>query len=90
MPTKTYLPMPLKVLVKLNKVSIIAIMHKYTYLGKDMLFNSSAPCKNIATIKSMTVCPSLPYVIVTIDTEVDLMLLNDAFGVLICCHGNSP
>jgi len=58
-------------LVKFSKVLTIAIMHEYVYLGKDKTFHSSASYKKIVTIKSMTVCPSLPYVIVMIDTEVD-------------------
>jgi len=33
-------------LVRLHKMSIIAIMHEYAYLGKDKFFHSSAPCKN--------------------------------------------
>jgi len=77
-------------LVKLHKVSIIAIMHEYAYLGKDKFFDSSAPCKNIVTIKSMIVCPSLPYVIVMTDAEVDSMLLHDVCDVLICYHGHGP
>jgi len=77
-------------LVKLNKVSIIAIMHEYAYLGKDKFFHSSAPCKNIVTIKSMIVCPSLPYVIVMTDAEVDSMLLHDVCDVIICYHGHGP
>jgi len=32
-------------LVKLNNVSIIAIMHECVYLGKDKFFHSSAPSK---------------------------------------------
>jgi len=49
-------------LVKLSKVSIITIMNKYAYLSKDKTFHSSAPC-NVIAIKSIIVCPSLPYVI---------------------------
>jgi len=75
------------VLVELNKVSIIAIMHEYAYLGKDKFFHSSTPCKNI-TIKSMTVFPSLPYAIMTMDTEVNAIFWKDVCEVLICYHGN--
>jgi len=80
----------IEVLVKLNKVSIIASMHEYAYLGKDKFFQSSDFCKNIVTIKSMTVCPSLPYDIVMTNAEVGSMLLHDVCDVLICYHGNGP
>ena len=80
----------IEVLVKLNKVSIIAIMHEYAYLGKDKFFHSSDPCKNIVTIKSMIVCPSQLYVIIMTDAKVDSMLLHDVCDVLIYYHVNGP
>jgi len=71
MSTKAYL-YAIAALVKLNKVSIIAIIHEYAFLGKDKTFHSNALCKNVIVVKPITVCLRQSYVIAMTDAEVDL------------------